>query len=99
LRAQIDGEEGGEAAPASEGLTEGSESQRQRSSEVMAAMEVWGQMGLGFEGKGGRSGFRVRRGVRGRHGTRGWPARGARMAGGGGDVWRAEAEQGGEEEG
>jgi len=58
-------------------------------------MEVWGQMGLGFEGKGGRSGFRVRRGVRGRHGTRGWPARGARMAGGGGDVWRTEAEQGG----
>ena len=40
--------------------------------------------------------------MRGRHGTRGWPAHGARMAGGGGDVRRAtirarlaEAKQGG----
>ena len=42
-------------------------------------------IGLGFEGKG-RSGLKARRGVRGRHGSRGWPARVARMAGGGGDV-------------
>src|SRR6185312_4539527 len=31
----------------------------------------------------------MRRGARGRHGSRGWPARVARMAGGGGDVRRA----------
>ena len=76
-----------------EGLTEGGESRRQQSSEVMAAMEVWGQMGLGFEGKGGRSGFRVRRGVRGRHGTRGWPARGVRMDAATGRRGRTETEQ------
>ena len=43
--------------------------------------------------------------MRGRHGTRGWPAHGVRMAGGGGDVRRAtirarlaEVEQGGDGE-
>ena len=43
-------------------------------------------IGLGFEGKGPGLGLKVRRGVRGRHDSRGWLARGARMAGGGGDT-------------
>ena len=46
----------------------------------------------------GQSGLKARRGVRGRHGSRGWPARCARMAGSGGDTCGASSRAGREEE-
>ena len=52
---------------------------------------------MGLRGKG-RSNLKVRRGVRGRHGSRGWPVRVPEMVGGGGDVWRVRQSREEEEE-